>query len=223
MLFAWPLGRGGGGHQVWRPPALRAARVGRRLLRRLCAKREPEHRRHALLWAAALVPQAPLSILPLPNVTIYFTLWRLYMHASAFVGARALLAALDRLSARQRAAMLMQQQQQQQQPLPAGGGAEAGGAGAKAAAGTAGTAPAAAAPAPPSTSTSAREARGRAAAGPSPLPVPSFVARDDLPSPLAGPADAEVLAALIEQPHVVVRYEALVRRIEKRRQQAGAG
>jgi len=210
-------------------PASLDARLVRRALRRLCAKREPQHRRGALLWAAALIPQAPLSILPLPNVTIYYTLWRVYMHASAYVGARALLAALDRLSARQRAAMLMQQQQvqqqaqqhqqqqqQQQQPLPPsggrGGGAEDDGAGAAAAAST-----------ETASARQAGEAEGRPlAAGPSPLPAPSLVARADLPSQLTGPADAEALAALIGQPHVVERVEALVRRIEKRRQQARA-
>jgi hypothetical protein len=207
-------------------PASLDARLVRRLLRRLCAKREPEHRRGALLWAAALIPQAPLSILPLPNVTIYYTLWRLYMHASAFVGARALLAALDRLSARQRAAMLMQQQQRR--PLPACKGAEADGAGVAAAAAAAASTGTAASPPPPppppppaAREAGGGEAGGRVAAGPSPLPAPSFVARADLPSPLSSPADADVLAALIEQPHVVERYAALVRRIEKRRQQAG--
>jgi hypothetical protein len=153
-------------------PASVNPRLVRRLLRRLCQRRVPEHRRGAVLWTAALLPQAPLSVLPLPNVTIYYTLWRIFMHASASVGAQSLLAALDRLSDAQRAAVLRSVARTTAE-----------------------------------TTTPAQRQQQ-----PTPLPAPVFVACDDLPSPLAGAADAERLAAVLSQPHVLERYEALERR-----------
>lgn len=175
-------------------PASLDPRLVRRLLRRLCQKRAPEHRRGALLWALALVPQAPLSVLPLPNVTVYYTLWRVFMHWSASVGAKSLLGALDRLSDEQRRALA-----RAAAAATGGGGGSSGGA----------------------TRDSSSTSATTTTPSPAPLPAPLLVARDDLPSPLAGPADADRLAALLEQPHVVERFRALASRMERRRRKAG--
>jgi hypothetical protein len=151
-------------------PASVDPRLVRRVLRRLCQRRAPQHQRGARLWIAALLPQAPLSVLPLPNVTVYYTLWRVFMHASAATGAKSLLAALDRLSEEQRRRLgLAGDGQQQQQPQ-------------------------------------------QQQQGPTPLPAPVLVARDELPSPLTGLVDAQRLADVLEQPHLIERFEALMRR-----------
>ena len=58
----------------------------RRHLRRLAAQRQPFHRKRFLLWISAIIPQIPILPLPLPNVTIYYTLWRISSHYSASTG-----------------------------------------------------------------------------------------------------------------------------------------
>ncbi len=73
-----------------------AARLIRRRLRRLSAAREPFHRQRMYAWVAALVPQAPIVLLPIPNVTVYYTAWRIISNRSASMGAAGLSAALQR-------------------------------------------------------------------------------------------------------------------------------
>jgi hypothetical protein len=58
----------------------------RRRLRLLAARRQPFHHQRFLYWIAALVPQIPILPLPLPNVTIYYTIWRIVSHQSASTG-----------------------------------------------------------------------------------------------------------------------------------------
>jgi hypothetical protein len=58
-------------------------RLVRRRLRLLAAKAAPFHASRLRLWAAILLPQIPLIPLPLPNVTIYYTIWRIASNRSA--------------------------------------------------------------------------------------------------------------------------------------------
>jgi hypothetical protein len=55
--------------------------------------------------------QIPILPLPLPNVTIYYTLWRIVSHQSASTGARVLQDALELLSTQQRYQLALQLQQ----------------------------------------------------------------------------------------------------------------
>eukprot|EP00879_Flechtneria_rotunda_P018681 GHRR01019604.1.p1 GENE.GHRR01019604.1~~GHRR01019604.1.p1 ORF type:complete len:226 (+),score=64.07 GHRR01019604.1:759-1436(+) len=89
-------------------PASIPERLVRRRLRLLAAKAEPFHRSRLRVWAAALMPQLPLIPLPLPNVTIYYTVWRIVSNHSARKGASALAAALQLFSEAQRAQLARQ-------------------------------------------------------------------------------------------------------------------
>lgn len=46
------------------------------------------HRRRFMWWILASIPQIPLMVTPLPNVTVYYTGWRLYSHYQAAKGAK---------------------------------------------------------------------------------------------------------------------------------------
>lgn len=58
-------------------------RLVRRRLRLLAAKAQPFHASRLRVWAAILLPQIPLIPLPLPNITIYYTIWRIASNRSA--------------------------------------------------------------------------------------------------------------------------------------------
>ncbi|KAI8469876.1 MAG: mitochondrial K+-H+ exchange-related-domain-containing protein [Monoraphidium minutum] len=70
-------------------------RLVRRRLRLLCRAGAPFHERRTYLWALSVIPQLPLAVLPLPNVPVYYTVWRVWSHRCAAAGARALGGALD--------------------------------------------------------------------------------------------------------------------------------
>lgn len=61
-------------------------RLVRRRLRLLAAKAQPFHASRMRVWALALIPQLPLIPLPLPNVTLYYTAWRVASNFSAGKG-----------------------------------------------------------------------------------------------------------------------------------------
>ncbi|KAG1668746.1 hypothetical protein FOA52_014292 [Chlamydomonas sp. UWO 241] len=89
--------------QVFYPTGLRVALV-RRALRQLAARRLSQHERWSTGWAASIVPQIPLLVTPISNVTIYYSAYRYWSHSQAASGARVLKRAFNRLDALQRAA-----------------------------------------------------------------------------------------------------------------------
>ncbi|KAG2430989.1 hypothetical protein HYH02_013521 [Chlamydomonas schloesseri] len=143
-------------------PASVKERLVRRRLRRMAQAQEALHSRRILGWALATIPQLPLVLTPLPNVTLYYTAYKMVSHYQAVQGCRTLRAAFDRYDREELERARNGKQQQQQQrgqgqgqgrgplgflPLPwlwgggGGGGGRAGaGAGAPAAAGTRGAA-----------------------------------------------------------------------------------
>lgn len=58
----------------------------RRRLRLLAMQGRARHRRGVLLWSLAFIPQMPLMVTPLPNISVYYTLYRLYSHIRALKG-----------------------------------------------------------------------------------------------------------------------------------------
>ena len=58
----------------------------RRRLRLLAMQGRARHRRGVMLWSLAFIPQMPLMVTPLPNITVYYTLYRLYSHIRALKG-----------------------------------------------------------------------------------------------------------------------------------------
>lgn len=58
----------------------------RRRLRLLAMQGRARHRRGVLLWSLAFIPQMPLMMTPLPNISVYYTLYRLYSHIRALKG-----------------------------------------------------------------------------------------------------------------------------------------
>ncbi|GBF88045.1 hypothetical protein Rsub_00757 [Raphidocelis subcapitata] len=86
----------------FRHPTSVPERLLRRRLRLLSRARAPLHQKRTWYWAAAILPQVPLAVLPLPNVPIYYSLWRVWSHYCAGKGARALQASLEVASDAQR-------------------------------------------------------------------------------------------------------------------------
>jgi hypothetical protein len=73
-------------------------RLVRRRLRLLAHQGHKRHRLRFVLWIFALIPQLPLMLTPLPNITVYYTAYRVFSHYRAFQGSKALergFAALD--------------------------------------------------------------------------------------------------------------------------------
>jgi len=62
----------------------------RRRLRHMAADAARHHRKRFMWWILASIPQIPLMVTPLPNVTVYYTGWRLYSHYQAAKGAKLL-------------------------------------------------------------------------------------------------------------------------------------
>ncbi|KAL6753063.1 mitochondrial K+-H+ exchange-related-domain-containing protein [Haematococcus lacustris] len=104
-------------------PASLSEVLVRRRLRLLALRNNARHRRGLLGWALATAPQLPLALTPLPNVTIYYSVYRLVSHYRALQGANCLQAALSNPDSTQLQRLLhrLQQQQQQQQQQQAGG------------------------------------------------------------------------------------------------------
>uniref|UniRef100_A0A383VAC5 Mitochondrial K+-H+ exchange-related-domain-containing protein n=1 Tax=Tetradesmus obliquus TaxID=3088 RepID=A0A383VAC5_TETOB len=96
-------------------PASLPERLVRRRLRLLAAKAQPFHASRFRMWIGILLPQIPLIPLPLPNVTIYYTIWRIASNRSAGRGAASLAAALELASDAQRLKLAQQLRQLQQQ------------------------------------------------------------------------------------------------------------
>jgi hypothetical protein len=65
-------------------------RLVRRRLRLLALQGKRRHRRRLFWWSLAMVPQIPLMVTPLPNITVYYTLYRLYSHIRALQGSKSL-------------------------------------------------------------------------------------------------------------------------------------
>lgn len=79
-------------------PSSLEERLVRRRLRLLAHQGHKRHRSRFVLWIFALIPQLPLMITPLPNITVYYTAYRVFSHYRAFQGSKALergFAALD--------------------------------------------------------------------------------------------------------------------------------
>ncbi|GAX80380.1 hypothetical protein CEUSTIGMA_g7819.t1 [Chlamydomonas eustigma] len=73
----------------------------RRRMRLIALRRSAWHRRRILGWCLATMPQLPLLITPLPNVTVYYSVYRLMSHLQAMNGANTLKAGFERSDALQ--------------------------------------------------------------------------------------------------------------------------
>lgn len=79
-------------------PSIVSERLVRRRLRVLMHQGRRRHRVRLMLWSLLFLPQIPLMVTPLPNITVYYTVYRIWSHASALQGSRTLdkcFAALD--------------------------------------------------------------------------------------------------------------------------------
>ncbi|GFR49757.1 hypothetical protein Agub_g11917 [Astrephomene gubernaculifera] len=83
-------------------PVTMKERLVRRRLRRLALSQEHYHNRRILGWALATLPQLPLMITPFPNVTLYYTAYKVVSHYQARQGCRTLRAAFERYDAAER-------------------------------------------------------------------------------------------------------------------------
>ncbi|KAG2424461.1 hypothetical protein HXX76_014513 [Chlamydomonas incerta] len=77
-------------------PASVKERLVRRRMRRMASAQEAFHNRRILGWALATLPQLPLVLTPLPNVTLYYTAYKMVSHYQAVQGCRMLRAAFER-------------------------------------------------------------------------------------------------------------------------------
>lgn len=73
----------------------------RRRLRLLAMQGRVRHRRGIMLWSLAFIPQMPLMVTPLPNISVYYTLYRLYSHVRALKGSFMLAHGFSALDAKQ--------------------------------------------------------------------------------------------------------------------------
>jgi hypothetical protein len=58
-------------------------RMVRRQLRHVAAGGRRRHAVRLVWWTLAMVPQLPLMLTPLPNLTVYYTGYRIYSHFRA--------------------------------------------------------------------------------------------------------------------------------------------
>ncbi|GIL54817.1 hypothetical protein Vafri_10503 [Volvox africanus] len=77
-------------------PCALSERLVQRRLRRMALAQEHYHNRRILGWALATLPQLPLVITPFPNVTLYFTAYKMVSHYQALQGCRMLRSAFQR-------------------------------------------------------------------------------------------------------------------------------
>lgn len=80
------------------PASMKEALVRRRL-RRLVNARQHIHQRRILGWGLATLPQLPLMITPLPNVTLYYCMYKIASQYQAVQGCRSLQAGFRELDA----------------------------------------------------------------------------------------------------------------------------
>ena len=71
-------------------PVTLPEKLVRRRLRGLSIHGQNRHRSRIALWTLALIPQLPLMLTPLPNILIYYTVYRLYSHLRALQACQAL-------------------------------------------------------------------------------------------------------------------------------------
>jgi len=104
-------------------PASMQERYVRRRLRLLIRGRMEYHKCWALIWGALTVPQLPLLITPIPNLPIYFSLYRTWSHYRAWRGAGSLQHIIVDIDARQlqRLRRALLEMQAGGKPLPSGG------------------------------------------------------------------------------------------------------
>ncbi|GLC47190.1 hypothetical protein PLESTB_001622500 [Pleodorina starrii] len=93
--FLKSVPRGATSLEIIHPCGLRE-RLVRRRLRRMALTQEAFHNRRILGWALATLPQLPLVITPFPNVTLYFTAYKMMSHYQALQGCRTLRSAFER-------------------------------------------------------------------------------------------------------------------------------
>lgn len=67
-------------------PDIFEEKLVRRRLRLIARQGRAIHRRGLILWSLAFIPQMPLMITPLPNITVYYTLYRIWSHSRALKG-----------------------------------------------------------------------------------------------------------------------------------------
>ncbi|KAG2488071.1 hypothetical protein HYH03_013374 [Edaphochlamys debaryana] len=87
--------------EIIHPSSLKE-RLVRRRLRRLALAQEHFHNRRILGWALATLPQLPLVLTPFPNVTLYYTAYKMVSHYQAVQGCRTLRAVFERYDAQER-------------------------------------------------------------------------------------------------------------------------
>lgn len=76
-------------------------RLVRRRLRHIAADGLRVHRTRLVWWMLAIVPQVPLMVTPLPNITVYYTGYRIYSHYRALQGIKTLEKSLTELDSQQ--------------------------------------------------------------------------------------------------------------------------
>lgn len=67
-------------------PDIFPEKLVRRRLRLIARQGRAIHRRGLILWSLAFIPQMPLMLTPLPNFTVYYTLYRIWSHSRALKG-----------------------------------------------------------------------------------------------------------------------------------------
>lgn len=76
-------------------------RLVRRRLRLLALQGRARHRKGILLWSLAFLPQMPLMLTPLPNISVYYSLYRIWSHSRALKGSFMLSHGFSALDAKQ--------------------------------------------------------------------------------------------------------------------------
>ncbi|EFN57694.1 hypothetical protein CHLNCDRAFT_142893 [Chlorella variabilis] len=82
-------------------PTAYKERMVRRQLRHVAADGRRRHTMRLVWWMLAMVPQLPLMLTPLPNITVYYTGYRIYSHFRALQGTKALEQNLEQLNSKQ--------------------------------------------------------------------------------------------------------------------------
>lgn len=67
-------------------PDMYPERLVRRRLRLIARQGKGYHRRGLMMWSLLFIPQMPLMLTPLPNITVYYTLYRIWSHSRALKG-----------------------------------------------------------------------------------------------------------------------------------------
>lgn len=67
-------------------PDIFPEKLVRRRLRLIARQGKAAHRKGLILWSLAFIPQMPLMLTPLPNISVYYTLYRIWSHSRALKG-----------------------------------------------------------------------------------------------------------------------------------------